>query len=86
MSDVYIDNVRFDGRTYRRARKNSARIKELEEHNEAMIRSQQQAALTKVKDVEDWIKIVQTRTRALELLRKFAHNEEVAAFLEEVDK
>jgi vacuolar-type H+-ATPase subunit E/Vma4 len=75
----------FDGRVFRRVRKNQARIKELEEHQEAMLRAQQQASLTKVKDVEDWIRIVQTRTRALELLQKFKHNREVRAFLEEIE-
>jgi hypothetical protein len=71
-------------RSYKRARKSNARIKELEEHQEAMLRAQQQASLTKVKDVEDWIRIVQTRTRAIELLRKFESDREVAEFLEEI--
>ncbi len=75
----------FDERSFRRVRKNRARIRELEEHNEAMIRGQQQASLTKVKDVEDWIWLVQTRTRALELLGRFRHNREVKEFLLEVE-
>jgi hypothetical protein len=86
--DVHTGDVSINGinsRMFRRARKNGARIRELETHNEAMMRGQQQASLTKVKDVEDWIRIVQTRTRAFELLRKFAHNEEVAVFLKEID-
>jgi len=83
MNGQMIDGV-FDGRAFRRVRKNSARIKELESHNEALMHGQQQAAATAVKDIEDWIFIVQTRTRALEILRK-AQLPEAVVLLAEID-
>jgi len=85
MSDIHIDNVRIDGRAFRRVRKNGARIRELEAHNEALMGAKEQAAKTAVKDIEDWIFIVQTRTRAVEILRKLTGHKEVRLLLDEID-
>jgi hypothetical protein len=73
-----MDGV-FDGRSFRRVRKNSARIHELEAHNEALMRGKEQAAITAVKDIEDWIFIVQTRTLAFEMLRRIADGEKIGS-------
>jgi hypothetical protein len=73
-----------DERAFKRARKNSARIKELEGYNEALIRGREQAAKTAVKDIEDWIFIVQSRTRAIDILRKVLLPEAVE-LLAEID-
>jgi hypothetical protein len=71
-------------RSYKHSLKGAARIRELEAHELDMKKREQKMADTRVKDVEDWIRIVQTRTRAIKLLRKFASDREVAEFLEEI--
>ena len=63
----------------------NARAKE-ENFNERARKREVEMAEHRVQDIEDWIRLVQTRTRAIELLRRFTHDAEVAAFLEEVEK
>jgi hypothetical protein len=79
----------FDGRAFRRVRKNSARIKELEGYELDMKTREREMADTRVKDIEDWIRIVQTRTRLKDVLRKVLDDipgakEEAEALLEEI--
>lgn len=89
MNGQMINGV-FDGRAFRRVRKNSARIKELEGHNEALMHGKEQAAKTAVKDIEDWIRIVQTRTQLKTVMRKvldgvLGAREEAEMLLEEMN-
>ena len=73
-----------DARTFRRVRRGRARLKEMEERELDSKKREQEMADHRVEDVEDWIRIVQTRTRAIELLRKYGRGREVAEFLEEI--
>ena len=71
-------------RAFRRIRQGRARVRAAEEHEASMARREREMADTRVKDIEDWIRIVQTRTRAIELLRLYSDDPAVAAFLKEV--
>ena len=71
-------------RSFQRAKRGMARIREADAYVEGAQKREKEMASTRVKDIEDWIRIVQTRSRAIELLRRFEGDLEVAAFLEEV--
>lgn len=76
-------------RQLRRAKRNGARIREIETTMLDMKHKEREMADTRVKDVEDWIRIVQTRTRLIEALRKVLDDapgarEEAEQILEEV--
>jgi hypothetical protein len=71
-------------RSFQRAKRGMARVREADQLVLESKQREQEMAKQRVRDVEDWIKIVSTRTRAIELLKKFSRDREVAAFLEEV--
>jgi hypothetical protein len=67
-----------------------ARIRQVETYVSEVQKKEREMADTRVKDVEEWIRIVQSRTRAIKLLRGVAVGEirltEIAAFLEEIEQ
>lgn len=68
--------------------KPQAMIHLLDERAHAQAQAQAQASETKIKDIEDWIRLVQTRTQAIVLLKRVVAGEaivsEISEFLEEV--
>ena len=60
----------------------NGKINRLTEQNKALMDEQRKMKESAVLDVEEWISIVQSRTRALELLEKYANDvQEVSDFL-----
>ena len=72
-------------RRLRVAKRGAARLREADERILSAAKHEREKADTRVKDVEEYIWLITTRTRAIELLKAHHDLPDVSAFLSEIE-